>query len=125
VAFAFSGFLQPVTNTAHDYTTASVFKAGSTVPLKFQLKNASGATVQPSWAPYIGSLVQGPAMSGTASATTYTTTGTVGSSFRSDAASQQWIYNWGTRGLPANYYYTITVKLSDQSTKTVIIGLTS
>ena len=43
VVYRFDGFLQPINDTAHQVgTSTSVFKAGSTVPVKFQLKNAVG-----------------------------------------------------------------------------------
>jgi hypothetical protein len=43
VVYKFSGFLQPINDTAHQTgLTTSVFKAGSTIPVKFQLKNAAG-----------------------------------------------------------------------------------
>jgi hypothetical protein len=44
-------FLQPINDTAHTLTCgwpclASIFKGGSTVPIKFQLKDADGNAVQ-------------------------------------------------------------------------------
>src|SRR5215213_210650 len=47
VLYAWSGFLQPINDTAHDLGKGvSVFKGGSTVPVKFQLRNAAGQVVQ-------------------------------------------------------------------------------
>ena len=41
VVYRFDGFLQPINDTAHQVgTSTSVFKAGSTVPAKLQLKKA-------------------------------------------------------------------------------------
>jgi hypothetical protein len=40
-----------VTNTAHDLGSASSFKAGSTIPFKFTLGNASGQTVSATYQP--------------------------------------------------------------------------
>ena len=52
VTYRFDGFLQPINDTAHQIgTSTSVFKAGSTVPVKFQLKNAAGSVVQSATAP--------------------------------------------------------------------------
>jgi MBG domain (YGX type) len=55
VVYRFDGFLQPINDTAHTLTCGSpcpmsIFKAGSTVPVKFQLKDASGAVMQ-AWRP--------------------------------------------------------------------------
>lgn len=46
VLYRFDSFLQPINGTAHTQAQMSVFKAGSTVPVKFQLKNVSGTVVQ-------------------------------------------------------------------------------
>ena len=41
VVYRFDGFLQPINDTAHQVgATTSIFKAGSTVPVKLQLKRA-------------------------------------------------------------------------------------
>ena len=46
VHYAWSGFLQPINDTGHGADGGvSVFKAGSTVPAKFQLRNAAGRPV--------------------------------------------------------------------------------
>ena len=48
VTYVFNGFLQPVNDTAHQVGLAtSVFKGGSTVPVKVQLRRADGTTVMP------------------------------------------------------------------------------
>ncbi len=45
-------FLQPVNDTAHQTgTSTSIFKAGQTIPMKFQLKNAAGTVIQAGTAP--------------------------------------------------------------------------
>jgi len=47
VIYRWDGFLQPINDTAHQTDqNFSVFKAGSTVPAKFQLKKADGTVVQ-------------------------------------------------------------------------------
>ena len=48
VIYRFDGFLQPINDTAHEVgTSTSVFKAGSTVPVKLQLKKADGSRCSP------------------------------------------------------------------------------
>ena len=61
VTYRFDGFLQPINDTAHQVgVSTSMFKAGSTVPVKFQLKNAAGTVVQPASAPDWITPVKGP-----------------------------------------------------------------
>jgi hypothetical protein len=48
IVYRWDGFLQPITNTAHDQHQTAVyssFKAGQTIPVKFELKDASGNAV--------------------------------------------------------------------------------
>src|SRR4029079_17702836 len=82
VGYKWTGFLQPITNTAHDLGTASAFNAGQTVPVKFQLKNAGGAVVQASYMPVWLQPVDGGTTSTTATATSSTAPATVGGSFK-------------------------------------------
>ena len=45
--YRFDGFLQPINDTTyHPEQSPSVFKGGSTVPVKFQLKKADGTIIQ-------------------------------------------------------------------------------
>src|SRR5262249_36049428 len=47
VIYRFDGFLQPINDTAHQVgTSTSIFKGGSTIPAKFQLKRADGTVAQ-------------------------------------------------------------------------------
>jgi hypothetical protein len=126
VSYRFDGFLQPINDTAHATTCGnpcpySVFKAGSTVPVKFQLKDAAGNVVQaatlPAWAV--------PAKGGVASAAVdeavYADLPTSGGSFRWDGS--QYIYNWSTKGLQAGYYYRVGWTLPDGESGSVVIAL--
>jgi hypothetical protein len=121
VVYRFDGFLQPVNDTAHQTgTSTSVFKAGSTVPVKFQLKKADGTLVQatpPVWL----TPVKGSSMNLPFDETAYTVSGDSGSTYRYDGTAQQYIYNWKT-GTGGNYY-RIGVTLDDSQTYYVNIGL--
>ncbi len=122
VIYRFDGFLQPINNTAHQVgATTSVFKAGSTVPVKFQLKKSSGTVVQAVSAPAWMTPVKGSSMSVPVDETVYTTSGDSGSDYRYDATAQQYIYNWKT-GTGGNYW-RIGVTLDDGQTYYVNIGL--
>jgi hypothetical protein len=123
VVYRFDGFLQPINDTAHQIgASTSIFKAGSTVPVKFQLRNASGALVQATSAPAWMNPVKGSAMSMPVDESVYSVASDSGSAFRYDAAAQQYIYNWKTGSAGGNYW-RIGVTLDDGQTYYVNIGL--
>ena len=123
VTYRFDGFLQPINDTAHQTgLTTSVFKAGSTIPVKFQLKNSAGTAVQSATAPVWLTPVLGAKMSMPVDETAVTVSADSGSTFRYDATAQQYIYNWKTPSTGGNYYQ-IGAKLDDGQIYYVNIGL--
>jgi hypothetical protein len=124
VIYRFDGFLQPINDTAHQVgTSTSMFKAGSTVPAKLQLKKADGTLVQataaPSWlVPAKGALTTAPV-----DEAVYGDTAEAGQLYRYDATDRQYIYTWGTSKTQAGYYWRIGVKLDDGQTYSVNAGL--
>lgn len=124
VAYRWDGFLQPINDTAHQIgLSQSVFKAGSTVPVKLQLKKANGTPVQAALAPLWLPPQRGTSMNTSVDESLYTDPGTSGATFVWDATSQQYKYNWSTKGLAAGYWYKISIKLDDGTVQTVIVGL--
>jgi hypothetical protein len=122
VKYRFDGFLQPINDTAHQVgTSSSIFKAGSTVPAKFQLKKADGTVVQSAAAPAWLTPVKGSATSAPVDETVYTAAADSGSTYRYNATAQQYSYNWKT-GTGGNYW-RIGVKFDDGQTYYVNIGL--
>jgi hypothetical protein len=126
VIYRFDGFLQPINDTAHSQTCGatcpvSVFKGGSTVPVKFQLKDAHGNVVQAVNLPQWVTPVNMGSTSSSVDETAYTSTPTAGGSYRSD--SQQYIYNWGTAKNQTGFWWRIGVTLDDGQTYYVTIGL--
>jgi hypothetical protein len=122
VFYGWSGFLQPINDTAHFVNLdMSVFKAGSTVPVKFQLTSAAGNPVQagtlPQWVT--------PTVVGTTSApvdeTVYADSPSTGSAYRWDG--QQYIFNWQSPKNEVGKLYRIGVRLDDGKTYYVNIGL--
>ena len=96
-----------------------MFKGGSTIPVKFQLKKADGTPVLSSTAPAWLMPVKGAVMSMPIDETVYAITADSGMSFRADGT--QYIYNWKT---PAGgNYYGIGVRLDDGQVYYVSIGL--
>jgi large repetitive protein len=122
IGYRFDGFLQPINDTAHRVgASTSVFKAGSTVPVKFQLRRADGTVVQAATAPQWLTPVKGASMSAALDESLYAVATTNGDAYRSDAG--QYIYNWGSDKNGAGFYWRIGVRLDDGSTYYVNIGL--
>ncbi|MES2315133.1 MAG: PxKF domain-containing protein [Patescibacteria group bacterium] len=120
--YIFSGFLQPINDTGHQKDqTASVFKAGSTVPVKFQLKKLDGTITQATTTPIWLTPLQGSKMSAAVDESVYSDAATSGNTFKWDGS--QYIYNWSTKGLIPGYWYKISVKLDDGNTYSVTVGL--
>jgi hypothetical protein len=122
VGYKWTGFLQPVTNTAHDLTVASTFKAGSTIPMKFQLKDSAGAVKQGTYMPVwlqpvdLGATTAGSGIAGTDA-------GTVGGSYKWDASAQQYIFTWQTPKTGVGHYYRVGVQLDSGDVYTTLIKL--
>jgi hypothetical protein len=120
VTYAWSGFLQPVEPPDAQGISPSVFKAGSTVPIKFALTGDSAgittATARISYAKISSSVV------GSQIEATSTAAATTGNLFRYDPATGLYIFNWSTKGLTPGTYQ-ITIDLGDRVTRLVIISL--
>ena len=119
--YAWDGFLQPINDTAHDVVTMSKFKAGQTIPAKFDLKDANGVIVTQSVNPTFNYKQIGGACSVAetetiveqyppSSAAIYTLTG------------GHYQYNWSTKGLPVGLY-RIIANLNDGTLQSVDICL--
>jgi hypothetical protein len=122
--YRWGGFSQPINDTTYNPRQApSVFKAGSTVPVKFQLRNAFGTPVQASTSPLWLTPQRGAAMSAAVDESTYSDPATSGTSYRWDPPSQQYIYNWSTKGLTARYWYKVFAQLDDGKIYSVFVGL--
>lgn len=100
-----------------------MFKAGSTVPVKLQLRKADGTIVQAGAAPVWLAPQKGSGMSSPVDENVYPDAGTTGTIFKWDATSQQYIYNWNTKGFVSGYWYKIAVQIDEGSIFTVVIGL--
>jgi hypothetical protein len=121
VLYEWDGFLQPINDTAHDVVVMSKFKAGQTIPAKFDLKDANGVIVAQSVNPTFNYALIGGACAATETDTLdlqyppsslpiYTLTG------------GHYQYNWSTKGLPMGLY-RIFAKLNDGTTQSVDICL--
>jgi hypothetical protein len=122
VIYRWNGFGQPINDTAHQVgTSTSIFKAGSTVPVKFELRRADGTVVQPALAPKWITPVKGSATSAAVDESLYSVAADSGSTFR--LAGGQWHYNWASPKAGAGNYWRIGAMLDDGQTYYVNIGL--
>jgi hypothetical protein len=123
-AYEFSGFLQPINDTnIFPAQKPSVFKAGSTVPVKFKLKKWDGATAQVGALPEWLIPQRGSKMDASVDESMYGSAGSTGNTYKWDPESEQYIYNWSTKGLAGGYWYEIFAKLDDGNTYSIIVGL--
>lgn len=111
-----SGILQPVNADG-----SSVFKQGSTVPAKFKVFDANGASVGTPGTIVDFRIVQ--IVNGTVSTVVNETVAstTPDNQFRWDGS--QWVFNISTKTLTANQTYYFQVTLADGSTMTFRFGL--
>ena len=99
----------------------SVFKLGSTIPVKFQLFLADGVTPVST---AVATIQVNQVSSGVPSSVNETVTSTVpnqGINFRYDPTSQQYIFNLGTKGWTSGSFL-ITANLDDGSKIMVVIA---
>ncbi len=115
-------FLQPVNDTAHQTgLSTSVFNAGQTIPMKFQLKNAAGQIVQAGSAPQWLAPVKGSSTAAAVNESAYTSTASSGTVYSWDGTQYQ--YNWKTDKTQAGSYWRVGVSLDDGKTYYVNIAL--
>jgi len=124
IIYRFDGFLQPINDTAHQVGQGlSVFKAGSTVPVKLQLKDTQGNPLQASTSPIWLAPQRGAAMNTAVGEPVYSDPETAGNTFRWDPVFRGYIYNWKTKNYAKGYWYRIYAQLDDGKTYSVVVGL--
>ena len=124
VTYSTSFWLQPINDTAHTTgQTTSVFKAGSTVPVKFRLVDASGKAIQTNTTPQWITPAKGSATTAAVDESVYTDPATSGSNFTWNATEQLYQFNWASPKNGNGYFWRIGVKLDDGTTQAVNIGL--
>ncbi|HXF51919.1 MAG TPA: PKD domain-containing protein [Dehalococcoidia bacterium] len=110
IQVAFYGFLQPLNDPAVSTNTPSVWKKGSNIPIKFQLRDANGMPIPDALAEAIVAQcpsgggariavakVNGGLIFATEAETSSSPTADGGVCFRYDASADQFIYNVGTK----------------------------
>lgn len=120
-----SGFLQPINDTGHTVnSTTSVFKVGSTIPVKFQILGADGQPIELASAPaWLQPQKAGPLGSTAPNGTVTSVAESSGSTFTYDPLSRTYSYNWRTKKEQGGYYWKIAARLSDGTVYWTYIGL--
>jgi hypothetical protein len=115
VQISWSNLLPPI-----DVNGGSVFKAGSTVPVKFRLTGASAGIATLIARIEVAQVSDG--ITGTYLEPTSTSAADVGNTFRYDASSNIYIFNFGTKGYNPGTW-AIRVDLGDGLNHVTIISL--
>jgi hypothetical protein len=128
VIYQFVGFLQPVDDTGRlsicgSPCPISIFRGGSTIPIKFQLEDANGNIVQSASLPIWITPVQGAATNLSINTSNYKGPGTSGADYTYNVTGQQYEFDWNTKGYATGYLWIIGAQLDDGQTYTVTIGL--
>lgn len=116
VVYKFGGILQPINNDG-----SSIFKLGSTVPVKFQLKDSNGAIVNNASVKLYTEKTSDQIM-GAFNESDSSNTSDSESIFRYDADAKQYIYNLSTKNMSAGTW-SLKLTLDDSTEKYVIISL--
>jgi hypothetical protein len=123
VVYKFDGFLQPINDTAHQVgTSTSVFKAGSTIPVKFQLRDASSTVVQAGSLPLFSVSALQKCADGTVDESVSTATPDTSPTYRWDSTAQQYVYNYKSPSGASGMCQFIQATLDDGTTQSVYIG---
>jgi hypothetical protein len=121
--YHFRGFLRPISDPrVTGNHSPSVFKGGSTIPVKFQLLSSLGVPVQSVTAPEWIVPLKSKELSVTAEPVV-SNSDTTGNVYVWDEVEKQYVYNWDTKGLAVGYWYTIYARLDDGKTYSISIGL--
>jgi hypothetical protein len=94
---------------------SSVFKAGSTVPLRFRVCDADGVSIGTPGVVHTFALVKTSA-DPNAAVNEPLTSSAPDAAFRWDATSQQWGFNLSTKGLKSGTKYAYAITLNDGTT---------
>ena len=116
VVYNFGGILQPINANG-----SSIFKFGSTVPVKFQLRDANGNFVTNAVASITVAKLAGIVYGSDVEAIS-TAAATTGNLFRYDAIGNQYIFNLATKPLSTGTF-RLKILLDDGTSQYVVISL--
>jgi lysophospholipase L1-like esterase len=116
VEYGFSGLLQPINSDG-----SSVFKLGSTIPVKFTLANSASAPVAIASATLTTAKLAN-SIEGTEVEAVSTSAASTGNQFRYDATSRQYVFNLSTKSLTSGTW-SLKVTLDDGATYSTHVSL--
>jgi hypothetical protein len=117
ITYAWSGVLQPL-----DADGSSIFKLGSTIPVRFRLTGESAGITDAAAKLYVAKI--GDDVAGEEVKAVSTASSIEGNHFRYDRTSEQYIFNWSTKALDTGVgTYRLRIELGDQTTNTVLVSL--
>jgi hypothetical protein len=117
VAYRFGGVLQPVNADG-----SSIFKAGSTVPVKFQMFDSSGAPVSTASATLTYAKISNSVAGDEAEAVS-TANATIGNAFRYDSTAHQYIFDLSTKGWTTGTYRLSIHSTNDGQSYSIVISV--
>jgi len=124
--YTFIGFLTPLATAGTETapSNSGSFFLSNGVPIKWQLKNASGAYVKDQSAVTILQAVPNSSCSGIGNGTpiSLSPSATGATVLRYDSSSNQYVFNWNTTNQGPGCY-NIVVRLSDGTAKSTIVQL--
>jgi parallel beta-helix repeat protein len=116
VRYLYSGVLPPV-----NLDGRSLFKLGSTIPVKFQLRDAAGAYVANATATLLVAKLTGGVLGDEVEAVS-TAAATAGNLFRCDASGSQYIFNLSTKPLSVGTWQ-MRISMDDGNSDVVLFSL--
>ena len=121
----FGGFLQPINDTAHTITRdTSIFKAGSNVPVRFQILDALGNPMQVASPPvWMTPVRTNQTISGSVNEPTLPVQPDPGTVFKYDPATKTYSFTWKSPSKPTGYYWRVGARFADGTEYTTYIGL--
>jgi len=117
ITYAWSGVLKPLNADG-----SSIFKLGSTIPVKFRFTGDSAGITDAVAKLYVAKVSDDVA--GEEVEAVSTASAIEGNQFRYDPTSEQYIFNWSTKALETGVgTYRLRIELGDQTTNTVLVSL--
>lgn len=135
VAYRCDGFLNPINNHGHtvrdkDDTSSeqydilhgpSIFKVGSTVPVKFMFLDANNQLLMPTSSPLWMTPQKGASMSSAVDESLYSDTTDTGDAYQ--LVGSEYKYNWKTTPFAAGFWYRVYIKLGNGQLCSTTVGL--
>ena len=135
ITYRCDGFSDPINNRGHEVkdkdddkgekedikNNPSVFKVGSTVPVKFQFLDANSKLLTPTTSPLWLTPQKGGLTNQSVDESIFTDPTDTGIAYQKN--DDKYKYNWKTTGLTAGFWYRVYAKLGNGQLCSVTVGL--